>query len=669
MGWAGIVSPPDEAQYSQLGGCSIHGLWQMNEKTIHLTLLALALIGLIAGLTLPLFDFQVEAGLIWSAATIPVIIALTISIIRDFLIGRFGVDAIALVSMSAAVAMGQPLAGVVVAIMYTGGNVLEAYARGKAERDLRSLRDRTPRTAHKWIGDELTDIAVEDVVVGDELLVRAGELLPVDGHLLDARASIDESAVTGEPLPVARRRDDLLRSGTVNAGEAIRFRASAAADQSTYAGIVKMVEAAQTAKTPFIRIADRFALFLLPATLIISGAAWWLSGDKIRALAVLVVATPCPLILAAPVAFIGGVSRAARTGILMKGSAALEALAQARTAIFDKTGTLTEGGARLTTMETVPDLAADEALRLLASLEQASHHVVAETLVDLARRKGLALSHPTEIREFRGSGIEGKVDGMRLRAGSRTLVLGDAALPGWAKAAAASADDRSALAIYLSVDERLSAFVLMADAIREDTPAALARLRTSGILRIIMVTGDNSEAANVIAASLKLDDALSERSPAEKVAAVEAEQGRQPTMMVGDGINDAPALAAANVGIAMSARGATASSEAADVVILVDRLDRVAEAFAISLRTRSIALQSIVVGLGLSGIAMVVAAFGYLTPVAGALLQEGIDIAVILNALRALKGPGLHSMVPSRPVDRSQEILQEQATGPYASRH
>ena len=612
----------------------------MNEKTIHLTLLALALIGLIAGLALPLLHFDVEPGLIWSAATVPVIIALTISIIRDFLIGRFGVDAIALVSMSAAVAMGQPLAGTVVAIMYTGGNVLEDYARGKAERDLKSLRDRTPRTAHKWIGDELTDIAVKDVAVGDQLLVRAGELLPVDGYLLAPRASIDESAVTGEPLPVTRSHGDLVRSGTVNAGEAIRYRASAAADHSTYAGIVRMVEAAQTANAPFIRIADRFALFLLPTTLLVSGAAWWLSGDKIRALAVLVVATPCPLILAAPVAFIGGVSRAARAGILMKGSTALEALAQVRTAIFDKTGTLTEGGAHLTAIETVPDVPPDEALRLLASLEQASHHVLAVTLVDLARRKGLALFHPTEVREFRGSGIEGKVKGMRIRAGARALVLGDAALPDWAKAAAASANDRSALTVYLSIDERLSALVLMADAIREDTPAALARLRASGISRIIMVTGDDSETATMVAASLKLDDTFSDKSPAEKVAAVEAERARQPTMMVGDGINDAPALAAANVGIAMGARGATASSEAADVVILVDRLDRVAEAFSIALRTRFIALQSIVVGLGLSSVAMVVAAFGYITPVAGALLQEGIDIAVILNALRTLKGPG-----------------------------
>ncbi|PWJ86378.1 P-type E1-E2 ATPase/heavy metal translocating P-type ATPase [Pseudaminobacter salicylatoxidans] len=612
---------------------------KMTERAFHLTFFAIAVVGLALGLFAPFGGWRVDAHLIWSVATVPVILALAYSIVRDFLIGRMGVDAIALVSMTAAIVMGQPLAGVVVAIMYTGGNILEDYARGKAERDLKSLRDRTPRVAHKWLGDVLTDISVDEVQAGDQLLVRAGELLPVDGYLADPHASIDESAVTGEPLPVTRAQGELLRSGTVNAGEAFRLHASASASESTYAGIIRMVEAAQTAKAPFIRVADRFALFLLPTTLIVAGLAWWLSGESIRALAVLVVATPCPLILAAPVAFIGGVSRAAREGILMKGSAALEALSQIRTAIFDKTGTLTEGGARLTAFATAPGVSADEALRLLASLEQASHHVLAQTLIDLVRGRGKTLSHPREVREFRGSGIEGFVEGRRLKAGTRSLVLGGAPLPDWAKEAAAAAEDRSALSVYLSIDGRFSAIVIMADAVREDTPTALARLREAGVSRIIMVTGDDSEAAYTVARSLGLDEAFADKSPAEKVAAVEVESARQPTMMVGDGINDAPALAAANVGIAMGARGATASSEAADIVILVDRLDRVAEAYSISLRTRAIAMQSIVVGLGLSGIAMIAAAFGYITPVAGALLQEVIDIAVILNALRALIGP------------------------------
>ncbi|NVD39926.1 heavy metal translocating P-type ATPase [Ensifer sp. HO-A22] len=624
----------------------------MNTGLIHLTFLAIALVGTIGGLLAQWYGLALAPNIIWSAATVPVVVALTITMVRDFLAGRLGVDAIALVAMIAAIAMGEPLAGTVVAMMYTGGNLLEDYARGKAERDLRSLRDRTPRFAHKLTDGEVTDIAAEEIITGDELLVRAGELLPVDGHLLNEHAKLDESAVTGEPLPETRLKGDQLRSGTVNAGEAFNYRASAPASKSTYAGIVRMVEDAQTAKAPFIRMADRFALLLLPATLLVAGLAWWLSGDRIRALAVLVVATPCPLILAAPVAFIGGVSRAARAGILMKGSSALEALALVRTAIFDKTGTLTEGGARLTVYKTAPNVDAGETLRLLASLEQASHHVLAETLVALARSKGMPLSTPSAIREFRGSGLEGFVDGRYIRAGSRALVLADEEAPPWARSAAAAQEASSGLAIYVSVDGSIVAFLLMADAIRQGAPAALARLHAAGISRIIMVTGDDTTAANAVAASLGIDEVYADRSPADKLEAVSAEQRRQPTMMVGDGINDAPALAAADIGIAMGARGATASSEAADVVILVDRIDRVPDAVMIARRTRDIALQSIVVGLVLSGIAMVFAAFGYITPVAGALLQEGIDIAVIVNALRALSGPARpdHAEASTAPV-------------------
>lgn len=611
----------------------------MRAGFFHLAFLAVALTGMLAGLLVKYFGWPLAPDLIWSGATVPVVAALAITIVRDFLVGRMGVDAIALVAMIASIAMGQPLAGVVVAMMYTGGNLLEDYARGKAERDLRSLRDRTPRIAHKVAEGEVTDIAAGEIVVGDDLLVRAGELLPVDGHLLNEQAKLDESAVTGEPLPEIRRKGEHLRSGTVNAGEAFHYRASAPASKSTYAGIVRMVEEAQTAKAPFIRIADRFALLLLPATLLVAGLAWWLSGDRIRALAVLVVATPCPLILAAPVAFIGGVSRAARAGVLMKGSSALEALALVRTVIFDKTGTLTEGGARITFFETAPNSDAEEILRLLASLEQASHHVLAETIVALARAKGMPLSSPTNVREFHGSGLEGIVEGRHVRAGSRALVLADGEAPAWACSVASAREGSSGLAIYVSVDGRIAAFLVLADAIRLEAPAALAQLHAAGISRIIMVTGDDAETASIVGSSLGIDEVYADRSPAEKLAAVAAEQRRQPTMMVGDGINDAPALAAADIGIALGARGATASSEAADVVILVDRIDRVPHAVMIARRTRRIALQSIVVGLALSGIAMVFAAFGYITPVAGALLQEGIDIAAIVNALRALSGP------------------------------
>lgn len=611
----------------------------VNEALLRKALLTIAITGLVAGLAgtvgLPL---PLAPDTLWMLATLPVIVALARAILMDLWAGRVGVDAIALVSMSAALAFGQPLAGVVVAIMYAGGNVLEDYARGHAERNLKALTDRSPRVAHRLSGERLESIPVEQVAVDDELLVRAGEILPVDGILVDHLAKIDESAVTGEPLPEVRKAGDALRSGTVNAGEAFHMRASAIAGESTYAGIVRMVEAAQTAKAPFIRMADRFALVLLPLTLIIAGIAWYASGDRVRALAVLVVATPCPLILAAPIAFVAGVSRAARHGVLMKGSTALEALASARTAVFDKTGTLTYGGAQLVEAVAAPGRDDDELLRLLASLEQASHHVLAEAVVALARGKGLKLDRPENIREHRGSGLQGTVDGLEICAGSRSLVLGDRDLPGWAEGVVARYKGQPVLVVFLSLDDQLAGIFVFGDGIRADAAEAISRLRGAGMARCLMLTGDDAETARRIGETLGLDKIVAEASPADKVAVVSLENTRAPTMMVGDGINDAPALASAAVGVAMGARGATASSEAADVIVLTDRLRPVADAVAIAHRTKAIASQSIVVGLALSGVAMVAAAFGMITPVAGALLQEAIDIAVIVNALRALGG-------------------------------
>jgi heavy metal translocating P-type ATPase len=418
------------------------------------------------------------------------------------------------------------------------------------------------------------------------------------------------------------------------------MQASATAGDSTYAGIIKMVTAAQTAKAPFMRMADRFALMLLPVTLLVAGAAWFFSHDPIRGLAVLVAATPCPLILAAPVAFIAGAARAARLGILIKGGGPLEALARTHTVMFDKTGTLTVGGARLVAIETAPGEDAGEALRLAASLEQASQHVVAGAIVAAARTRGLALEIPELVRETMGSGLEGMIGGRKVKVGSHQLVHGGGAPEPWAGRALRRASWRSALSVFVSVEGRAIGALLLADELRRESPRAVEALRAAGVKRIVMVTGDRADTAETIGAALDLDEVLADRVPSDKVDAVAAEQRAYPTLMVGDGINDAPALAAADVGIAMGARGASASSEAADVVILVDRLDRVSDAVRIAQRTRGIALQSIIVGMSLSGVAMGAAAFGWLSPVAGALTQETIDVAVILNALRALR-PGL----------------------------
>ena len=470
--------------------------------------------------------------------------------------------------------------------------------------------------------------------------MRAGEIIPVDGVLGSNAATIDESALTGEPIPVVKTRGAAILSGSLNAGETFEMAVSAAAGESTYAGIVRLVTAAQTAKAPFVRLADRYALIFLPVTLALAFIAWLISGDLIRSLAVLVAATPCPLILAAPVAFIAGVAQAARRGILVKGGGPLEALARAHTVLFDKTGTLTVGGARLLSVEVAPGESADEVLMLGASLEQASHHVLAHAIVEAAIARGLSLKVPEQVRESMGSGLHGVIEGRKVAAGSRDMIYGGGRAGEWASRAMRRASWRSALVVFVAVEGRPIGALLLADELRSDTPRAIRLLRDAGIARMVMVTGDRAAAAHAIGAALDLDAVLADRVPSDKVDAVRSEQRLHPTIMVGDGINDAPALACADVGIALGARGASASSEAADVVILADRLDRVGEAILIAQRARRIAVESIVAGMGLSILAMLAASLGWLMPVPAAIVQEVIDVAVILNALRALT-PGL----------------------------
>jgi heavy metal translocating P-type ATPase len=636
----------------------------INERIARRALIFIAVLGLALGTLAYTSDQGRLAHWIWAAATVPVVVALAVSIARDLLLGRMGVDAIAFLSMTAALALGQSLAGIVVAIMYAGGTVLEDFAIARAEGNLKSLVDRAPRIAHRRVDQIVEDVPIEEVRIGDAIVIRAGEVIPVDGLVASPIAVIDESALTGEPIPVTRQDGETARSGALNAGETFAIKATATAGESTYAGIVRLVTAAQTAKAPFIRLADRYALLLLGVTVVVAGGAWLMTGDPIRGLAVLVVATPCPLILAAPVAFIAGVSQAARRGILIKGSAPLEALARTHTVLFDKTGTLTVGGARLVAIETAPGQSADDVLRLAGSLEQASQHVVAAAIVSAAIGKGLDLRMPEQVHEVMGSGLEGVVAGQNVRVGSQQLIFGAHKPDDWAVRAVRRASWRSALSVFVSVDGRTIGALLLADELRKEAPRAVQSLRAAGIARIVMVTGDRADAAETIGAALNLDAVLSDRVPSDKVDAVVTERRLHPTLMVGDGINDAPALAAADVGIALGARGASASSEAADVVILVDRLDRVSEAIAIARRARGIALESIVSGMVLSGIAMGVAAFGWLTPVAGAITQEAIDVAVILNALRALspaprRGSRLLPIKMARALHHEHELLEQ----------
>lgn len=607
------------------------------ERILGRALVGIAVAGLAAGLLAHGAGRDALADLCWTSATVAVAGWLLFSIARQLVAGRVGVDAIALVSMVGAILLRQPLAGAVIALMYSGGNLLEDFAIARAERNLRSLVDRAPRVAHRYADSGIGDVPVDDVAIGDRILVRAGEIVPVDGIVATGPATVDESTLTGEPIPVTRAEGASIASGSVNAGQAFDLKVTTRAGDSTYAGIVRLVTSAQAAKAPFVRVADRFALALLPFTVATAFAAWLFSGDLTRSLAVFVAATPCPLILAAPVAFIAGVAQAAWRGILVKGGGPLEALARTHTVLFDKTGTLTLGGARLLSIEVAPGHDADEVLRLAASLEQASHHIIAEVIVKAAVQRGLKLDAPESVHETAGSGLRGVIEGKRVGAGAPDMILPRTAIAGWALRAVRRAAWRSALIVFVAIDDQPIGALLLADELRSDAPRAVRMLREAGVARVLMVTGDRADAAETIGAALDLDGVLADRVPSDKVDAVRTEQRLNPTVMIGDGINDAPALAAADVGIALGARGASASSEAADVVILADALDRVGEAILIARRARSIAMESIIIGMGLSSIAMLAAAAGWLVPVPAAITQEVIDVVVIVNALRALQ--------------------------------
>jgi heavy metal translocating P-type ATPase len=598
-------------------------------------LVTIAGIGLLLGTILWWAGALSYADIAWSLATAPILITLLVDIIRALRKGDIGLDVVAVLSMSAALAFGEPLAGNVVAMMYASGQLLESFAQGRARREMTALMNRVAHTAMRYDDAELKEVPIAAIKPSDRLLIRQGEVLPVDGRVASDVAVLDLSSLTGESLPIKRQKGDEVLSGSTSAGPPFDLIANRPAAESTYAGIVRLVESAQASKAPLVRMADRYALGFLVLTLTLCTATWLLTQDTDRVLAVLVSATPCPLILAVPVALMAGMSRAARIGVLIKGGGILETLAKIRTVILDKTGTLTNGQADVTEIK-VSALGSDaEILRLAASLDQASGHVVATALISEARKRGLTLSAPQDVVEVPGTGIEGMVDGKRVVVGGNSFVRSRS--DGGDMDMLLSNVPATAMTVAVSIDGKIAGLIVLADQIRLDAKDALNGLRRSGVARIVLASGDRQEIADEVGAILGVDVILGNLTPDAKVAAVSAEHGNGPVMMVGDGVNDAPALAAADIGVAMGAHGTASSSEVAGVVLLVDELGALSKAMAIAHRSRNIAFQSVAVGLGLSIAAMIAAAFGYLPPVQGALLQEVIDIGVILNALRALR--------------------------------
>lgn len=571
-------------------------------------------------------------GVQWLFSGFAIVVALIqgVSMVRDVMRGHWGLDILAVTAIVATVLVNEYVASLVIVLMLTGGEALEDYAANRARSELNSLLDKSPQFAHRVsAGGAIDEIPVAEVVVGDTLLLRPAEIVPVDGELLESGGVFDESSLTGESVPVERSIGESVLSGALSGQNAVQIRATATAENSQYQRIVALVAAASASKAPVVRLADRYAVPFTLFALAIAGIAWFVSGDPVRFAEVLVVATPCPLLIAAPVAFMGGMSRAARNGVIVKGGGVLEQLSRARTVVFDKTGTLTDGRPSLAEVRPAEGFDADEVLTLAASAEQYSSHVLAASIMQAAREQGLTLRPAEAAREVATHGVTATIDGREVVIGKLSFVQ-DAAPEAQAPTLKAGQ-----LSIAVAIDGRFAGTIVASDTVRSNAHDTIAELASLGVTESMMLTGDARATAEHVAAELGITRVQADCLPEDKVAAVAAITER-PVIMVGDGVNDAPVLAAADVGIAMGARGSTAASESADVVIMLDDVSRAARAVRIGQDTMRIALQSIWIGIAFSVVLMLIAAFGLIPATVGAGLQELVDLVAILNALRAI---------------------------------
>ena len=594
------------------------------------TLFTLAALAAIAAVILQTLNHAEAASWILGAVSVIALIPLIVRMARDIQAGTYGIDILAAIAITTSVILQQYWAAIIIVIMLTGGESLETFAARRARSELYDLLKRAPVHAHVIQKGKEIDTRASAVKERDHIVIRPGEVVPVDAVILDGTGNFDESSLTGESVPLTKNPGDQVLSGSINIDGLITAQAVHTAAGSQYQQIVRLVEAAADNPAPFVRLADRYSVPFTLLALTIAGVAWILTKQPIRFLEVIVVATPCPLILATPIALIAGMSRAARDGIIIKTGTALEQLAQARTFAFDKTGTLTQGLPSLDEIVAFNPFSKQDVLIHAAALEQASNHVLAAAVLRAAAAKQLKIPKTRHVREIAGRGLEGHVKGTEVIVGRYSLLSDNGiAAPKQFKTAGIGQT-----ATYVAIGGKLAGYLTFKDQIRPEAKATIAALRKLGIKRMLMVTGDNKATAQVIAKQLGISQVVAETLPGDKLRSIDAITER-PVAFVGDGVNDAPVLTAADVGVALGARGSTAASESADVVIMKDRFGDVATAVALSRRAFKIATQSIVVGLGLSTVLMLVFATGRFSPVAGAITQEAVDVLVIFNALRA----------------------------------
>ncbi|HAT54361.1 MAG TPA: cadmium-translocating P-type ATPase [Lactobacillus sp.] len=553
-----------------------------------------------------------------------------IDMIKTLRTGKYGVDLLAITAIVATLAVGEYWAALVVLIMLTGGDALEDFASRRANSELQALLDKTPETAHRITDGAVTDIAVNDVQIGDRLLIKPGEIVGADGDVIEGVSTFDEASLTGEARPIEKQPGDTVMSGSVNGNQAVTIQVAKLPADSQYQKIIQLVREAEARPAHFVRMADRYAVPFTLVAYVIAGLAWFISKDPVRFAQVLVVASPCPLILAAPTALISGMSRASRNGIIVKTGTTLEKLANARSISFDKTGTITNGVLNVDQVLSTSEVTPTELLQLAASVEQGSSHILARSLV--SHLDGQPLLPVTNVQEVTANGVSANIDGHLVKAGKLDFVT-----------ERSQVHKQNQTAVYVSRDDTYLGAITFVDTMRAEAPATMDCLRRLGVTHIMMLTGDQQAGANQIAKQAGIDDVHAQLLPADKIAALkQVPKHQRPVIMVGDGVNDAPSLATADVGIAMGAHGSTAASESADAVIVKDDLSRVVSARIIAADTMRIAKESVLIGIFVCVGLMLIAATGVVPALIGALLQEVVDTVSILSALRARRGKKRH---------------------------